>query len=162
MAQVSEPGRDRRNHTLLRKDRAVLAVPRTAELRHEGWEYAADPSQQGKLIIRPALFERRWGELDFAPAGAELYRKISAEWLGRDWEDDLVVSNGYYWEVHYYCETEDGFEEVESKHEAVGKVRSRRIATIGPRCVSWWERFLAGYKLELKIGEPCWGVTAQA
>jgi hypothetical protein len=40
------------------------------------------------------------------------------------------------------------------EHVAKGDVvRARRVVPIGPWCVYWWERFPAGYRLELELGE---------
>jgi hypothetical protein len=83
-----------------------------------------------------------------------LYRTTSAEWLGPDWEDDLVVSRGYYWEEHHYCETDEVFDRIVQEHLAQGDVvRSCRVVPIGPWCVHWWDRFPAGCRLELELGK---------
>ena len=112
---------------LLRDDPAVLAVPRRAE-----------PDE---------------GTIDFTPAGAGLYRMISAEWLGPDWEDELRASHGYYWEEHYYAESEAAFDDLyQFGRVRRDAIRSRRVVPIGPWCVSWWERFPSGFRLELECG----------
>jgi hypothetical protein len=141
-------------HSLLRNDPVYLALPRSAELCPEG--ICADPAmlRLGIIVRVPAPPETRWGEIDFSPAGAQLYRTISAEWLGADWEDNLKVSNGYYREVHFYCESREGFMHVAQEDEAWGNIRARRMKPIGPWCVAWWQRFNAGYRLELEIGDP--------
>jgi len=97
-----------------------------------------------------------------------------AEWLGSHWEDALIVENCYYREEHHYCETVAALQEVESKYggdqvrcfkTAAGlqqivykhkkeNIRARRLIPLGPWCVSWWQRYPAGYRLELEIGEP--------
>jgi hypothetical protein len=103
----------------------------------------------------PTKVERQPGEIDFTPVGAGLYRRIAAEWLGPDWEDALNVSNEYYWEEHRYCESEEGLQGLVEEHAVRGTVvRARKLVPIGPWCVHWWERFPAGYRLELQIGEP--------
>jgi hypothetical protein len=80
---------------------------------------------------------------------------IAAEWLGLDWEDDLSVWNDYYREEHRYCETEEGLQGIVQEHAARGEVvRTSKLVPLGPWCVYWWERFPAGYRLELEIGEP--------
>jgi hypothetical protein len=35
-----------------------------------------------------------------------------------------------------------------------GVIRARRVGPIGPWCVCWWERFSAGFRLELELGDP--------
>ena len=52
-----------------------------------------------------------------------LYRMIAAEWLDPDWEDALVVENSYYREVHFYCESREGFDRAHSRRIVYG-VRS--------------------------------------
>ena len=138
--------------TLLRDAPVFLAVPQIAEnLPHECY-YAIDPLRPGNLLPKPMPATRRWGEIDFSPSGATLYRMISAEWLGPDWEDALVVSHGYYWEEHHYSESDEGFERVVQEHIAKGDVvRTRRVVPIGAWCVYWWEQFPAGYRLELEL-----------
>jgi hypothetical protein len=142
-------------HTLLRTDPAILAVPRTAVLIPDTCWHVIDPDRPGELMPLPPTADRRFGEVDFSPAGAALYRTISAEWLGPDWEDDLAVSNRYYWEEHHYCEAERGFRGIVDEYVAKGVVvRAARVVPLGPWCVWWWERFPAGYRLELEIDQP--------
>jgi hypothetical protein len=136
---------------------AHLAVPRKAVFRtREYWwgPEGLDNLLQGKPSVpSPTPIEHRWGEIDFSRAGAELYRTISAEWLGPDWDDNLSVSNGIYWEEHRYSESDAGFEYIMQEHVARGAViHSSRVVPIGPWCVYWWEQFPAGYRLELKLG----------
>jgi hypothetical protein len=103
----------------------------------------------------PSRVERRLGEIDFTPSGATLYRMIAAEWLGPDWEDDLRVWHDYYREEHRYCEAEEGLRGIVEGYTARGEVvRSSKLVPLGPWCVYWWERIPAGYRLELRIGEP--------
>ena len=109
-------------HELLRNDPATLALPKTARYHPDECRLGSDPSRPGKLVPLPASPEQRYGEIDFSPAGAALYRMISAEWLGPDWEDDLIISKRYYWEAHYYCEAEEGFELIIPEHVARGEV----------------------------------------
>ena len=133
-------------NSLLRSNPALLALPGTAELRLNGGTYARD--EEGLPISAGYL----WGAIDFSPAGAALYRMISAEWLGPDWEDKLSVSNAYYCEEHRYCESDEGFEFIVREHMAAGgRVRDRRIVPTGPWCVYWWEPFPSGYRLELEL-----------
>ncbi len=140
-------------HVLLRNDPVLLAVPDTAELFH-CTGYGIDPANPGTLVLLPIPTGNGWGEIDFTPAGADLYRAISAEWLGADWEDDLAVSKEYYREEHRYCEAEEGFAGIVEEYTAKGEVvRARRVVPIGPWCVHWWERFPSGVRLELQI-EP--------
>jgi hypothetical protein len=92
-------------------------------------------------------------EVDFTPNGAALYRMISAEWLGPDWEDALSVWNVYYRELHLYSVTEKylpGY----SGAEQGEVVLESKLVPIGPWCSLWWQRFPSGYRLELKIGTP--------
>ena len=136
---------------MVRDDSAMLALPRTAQLRPHGHGLVCDPARPYETVPVPA--KERWGEVDFTPTGAALYRAISAAWLGDDWEDSLRVSNGYYREEHRYCGTESGFRNIVAEYEAEGwVVRSARVVPIGPWCVSWWEQFPAGFRLELEIG----------
>jgi hypothetical protein len=141
-------------HSLMHRDPVHLALPRTAELCSEGRTYnEALWPLHGQIAI-PSPPGARWGEIDFSPTGAQLYRMIAAEWLGPDWEDDLAVENGYYREIHFYCESREVFDRAAKVDQAWGNVRARRLAPIGPWCVAWWERFPAGYRLELEIGDP--------
>ncbi len=97
--------------------------------------------------------KERWGEVDFTPAGAALYRAVSAAWRGDDWEDALRVSNGTSREEHRYCVAESGFRDIVTGYEAEGQVvRSARVVPIGPWCVSWWEQYPSGFRLELEVG----------
>jgi hypothetical protein len=131
----------------------------------KGWLRAADPPaiDEVRALLRddPATLPvtcqiaRREDEIDFTPEGAALYRRIAAEWLGPDWEDRLTVENEYYREEHWYCEEEEGLQGIASGYQARGEVvRASRLTAIGPWCVYWWERFPAGYRLELEIGDP--------
>jgi hypothetical protein len=141
--------------SLLAADPALLALPRTAAGRLQECCFDVDPQWPGRL--RPApLPDSDWlGRIDFTLAGAALYRTTSAEWLGPDWEDALVVARGYSWEEHHYGQTDEGFDHIIQEHVAKGDVvRDSRVVPIGPWCVSWWERFAAGYRLELELGEP--------
>jgi hypothetical protein len=96
-----------------------------------------------------------WGEIDFTPCGAALYRMIAAEWLGPNWEDELCVWKESYREEHRYCESEEGLRDVMEQYAAGReRVRASRVVAVGPWCVYWWEQFPAGYRLELQIGEP--------
>src|SRR5262249_14591785 len=58
------------------------------------------------LLPAPETTKAKEGEFDFTPAGAAVYREISGQWLGPDWEDRLYVSNCYYWIEHLYAEAE--------------------------------------------------------
>lgn len=138
-------------HALLQNDQALLAIPRTAEIGPEGRCYDLDDS--GKVLVpMPKPPKSRRGRIDFSQVGATLYRMISAEWLGPDWEDDLHVSNTYCWEEHRYCESEAGFELIANEYTAEGNIiRASRVIPIGPWCVYWWERFPAGYRFELEL-----------
>jgi hypothetical protein len=107
------------------------------------------------LLPVPSKVESNEGEIDFSPDGAALYRTVAAEWLGPTWEDGLRVGKAHYWEVHRYCETEEGLQGIVQKHEDRGEiVRASRVVPIGPWCVYWWERYPAGYRMELQIGDP--------
>jgi hypothetical protein len=88
-------------------------------------------------------------------AGDQLYRVVSAEIFGRDWEDALDVEDSYFREEHHYCATEAGLAGVAQGYVASGEIpTSSRIVPIGPWCVRWWWRFPSGYRLELTFGEP--------
>ncbi|WP_157470006.1 hypothetical protein [Gemmata sp. SH-PL17] len=141
--------------TLLGADSAHLALPRTAENRPQECCYTFDPLRHDKLVPKPFPATYWLGRIDFSPAGAALYRTISSEWLGGDWEDALLVSRGYYWEEHRYCAAKEGFEGVIEKHIAEGtRVLANRVVSIGPWCARWWDRFPAGFRLELELSEP--------
>lgn len=140
---------------LLDDDPVLLALPRLAENRTHWCCCVNDPLRPGKLVHIPMPADWNWGNIDFSPAGAALYRMIAAEWLGQGWEDALRVARVYYWEEHHYSVAEEGFEKIVQEHVAKGDViRSNRVVPIGPWCVKWWERFPAGYRLELELGEP--------
>jgi hypothetical protein len=140
-------------HTLLRNDSALLAVPKRAKLRPVGHDMILDPANPGQFMASPLTMESRWGEIDFSEAGAALYRMISAEYLEPGWEDNLVASRRYYVEEHLYCETEDGFRiDVQALIAQGSVIQARRLVSIGPWCVHWWERFPSGYRLELEVG----------
>lgn len=135
---------------LVRNESATLALPRTAELRPDGHGLACDPARPYGTVPVPA--KERWGETDFTPTGAALYRAISAAWLGDDWEDGLSVSNGYFREEHRYCVAESGFRDIATAYEAEGRVvRCLRVVPIGPWCVYWWEQYPAGFRHELEV-----------
>ena len=140
---------------VVRVDGATKALPALAALRSEDHGIAHDPGWPGGF--RPLRWpdSRRYGEIDFTPAGAELYRAASAARLGPDWEDDLQVSRQFYREEHRYCETSEGLSGIVAEYEAAGQVvRDARIVEIGPWCVSWWERYDHGFRLELQMGDP--------
>jgi hypothetical protein len=94
------------------------------------------------------------GDLDFTASGSELYQTICIEWLGQEWVNDFRVWKEYYREEHQYCEKAEGLEGIEADVAAREVVRDCKLVPIGPWCVRWWERFVSGYRLELKIGEP--------
>jgi hypothetical protein len=123
--------------------------------QHAVGEVQALLQQDPTFLSIPIRVARRRGEIDFTRSGATLYRMIGAEWLGPDWEDDLSVWNDYHREEHRYCETEEGLRGIVPEYAARGEiVRASKLVPLGPWCVSWWERFPVGYRLELKIGEP--------
>ncbi|HEV3384144.1 MAG TPA: hypothetical protein VG097_04975 [Gemmata sp.] len=139
---------------LLKEDPVHLAVPRTAESRPRECCYQIKSLEPGQIVLVPVPATHRLGKIDFTPTGAELYRMISDEWLGSDWENDLSVNREYYWEVHYYCESEERLELVVQEHVVKGDVvRASRMVPIGPWCVNWWQRFPKGYRLELDLGD---------
>ncbi len=141
-------------HALLRDDAVVLAVPKTARLQPEGSRCSTEPHQTEKLVFVPIPIESRWGEIDFSQIGAALYRTISTEWLGPDWENDLHVSNEHYLEEHRYCFNDDGLPGIAAEYTAEGfDVRVREVVPIGPWCVYWWERYPSGYRMKLEISQ---------
>jgi hypothetical protein len=140
-------------HLLFRADPCFLALPRLAELRPTGYCYDARQYLLGKRVPVPPQPESRWGEVVFTLPGASLYRQISDEWLGTDWEDDVRASRCYHWEEHYYCEAEAGLEHPALEHLAHGRsIRAKRIVPIGPWCVYWWRQYPVGFRLELELG----------
>jgi hypothetical protein len=140
---------------LLNEDPVHLAVPRITGNRPKECSFQIKSLEPGQILLVPMPGTQRLGKIDFSPTGAELYRMISAKWLGRDWENDLSVNREYCWEVHYYCESEERLELVVQEHVVKGDVvRARRMVPIGPWCVNWWKRFPKGYRLELELDEP--------
>lgn len=98
--------------------------------------------------------EHRWRELDFSAEGALLYRMLSAEIFGQDWEDGLIVEASYFREEHRYCATEVGLDAVREEYTESGEnPASVRTVPIGPWCVYWWKRFRSGHRMELTFGE---------
>ncbi|MHC5538638.1 hypothetical protein ACYOEI_10485 [Singulisphaera rosea] len=141
-------------HHLLRNDPALLALPKTAELRPEGSCVLEDPDHPGHFVSSLASPESRWGEIEFSPTGAALYRMISAEWLGPDLEEGFLATKRYSWEEHHFCESEEGFRRNIQEHIANGlTIEATRIVPIGPWCIHWWDRYPSGYRLELEIGD---------
>jgi hypothetical protein len=107
--------------------------------------------------ILPVPFEGKPGRgtFDFSPAGAEVYRMLSAEILGADWENGLFVEVPHYWEAHHYCATENGLKGILERHQPGGHVpRLVRTVEIGRWCVDWWKVFAAGFRFEITFGEP--------
>lgn len=93
-------------------------------------------------------------DLEFTPVGAALYRMITAEWLGADWEDGLVVTRDLCWEEHHYCTSRSVVEAILQEYiERDACIRASRIVPIGPWCVYWWEHFESGFRLEIELGE---------
>jgi hypothetical protein len=128
-----------------------------------GWLRVVDQSavDEVEALLRnePGMMPARseiggWGEIDFTPCGAALYRMIAAQWLGPGWEDGLSVWKESYREEHRYCEAEGGLRNIAQEYATGGEVvRASKLVPMGPWCVYWWKRFPAGYRLELKIGE---------
>jgi hypothetical protein len=165
-----EQGPDRPSWLLRRFGESKVGVSFTDEERgaaldaclRNGWLRVVDEAvlEEINLLLRnePALLAVpeaaavKSGDFDFSPTGAALYRMISAEWLGADWEDCLCVSNVYYWEEHHYSEDEAGFDDRNGCMNP-DTVRARRVVPIGPWCVYWWERFPSGFRMELECGE---------
>jgi hypothetical protein len=142
---------------MIRDDTAFLALPRCARMRPVECQYDWDPADPSKLVPEPRPDSRLWGQFDFTLDGANLYRHISAEWLGPDWEDDLRASVTYSWVEHHYSESEAGFEKTVQEHVAMGNIiRGSRVAPLGPWCVHWWERFPNGFRLELELCVEDW------
>jgi hypothetical protein len=107
--------------------------------------------------VMPVPFDpmKNWAEIDFSVAGAQLYRMVSAEIFGPNWEDGLIVEDTYYREEHHYCATQAGLAAVMHEYFESGEVpKSIRTVPIGRWCVYWWQRFRSGYRLELTFGEP--------
>jgi hypothetical protein len=92
--------------------------------------------------------------VDFGPIGAALYRSISAEFLGPEWEDLYYVIVPTNREEHLYCEMQEGIHNTLAEYAANGEiVRASRIEPIGPWCVRWWERYDSGFRLEVQVGD---------
>jgi hypothetical protein len=129
-----------------------------------GWLRTVDEAvrQEVLLLLRddPALAPlskatSSLGELDFTSTGARLYQMISAECFGVNWDSAVTVEQTRYREEHRYCASEEGIRAALAWYAQQGEnVLRSRIIPIGPWCVRWWERFPAGYRLEVEIGEP--------
>jgi hypothetical protein len=128
-----------------------------------GWLRVVDQSAENEVQVllreEPAMqpvpceADISLGMIDFTPGGAALYKKIAAEWLGTDWEDNLRVWKEFSREEHRYCEAKEGLQGIVEQYIAQGEnVLENNIVAIGPWCVYWWERFPSGFRLELKIG----------
>jgi hypothetical protein len=138
---------------LLREDPVFLALPNMTRHRSGSYCHEIEPQHAAGLTPAPRPASHGLDAIEFTSFGATLYRKISAEWLGPHWEDDLQVSHDYLWEEHHYSESEAGFQDVTKKHLAAGvRINTSRVVPIGPWCVYWWQRFPAGYRLELELG----------
>ncbi|MBS0262514.1 MAG: hypothetical protein JSS02_11235 [Planctomycetes bacterium] len=141
-------------HEFIRTAPALPVLPKLAALRREGCVYVPDPATPGQLIPKPFSANEYWGDVDFTPAGADLYQRLLAEWLGPDSDDRLSVSRAYSSEEHRYCESAEPFPDIIQEHEARGAiVHATRIIEIGPWCVYWWQQFPAGYRLELELSD---------
>lgn len=142
-------------------DTALLALPKMANYLPGTCRMFGDPARPGEIQYAPLSSDAYAGDIDFTPAGAALYRMLSAAWLGSDWENCLHVSRGYYREEHAYCESEAGFVGLVEERIALGStVRAKRLEEIGPWCVRWWEHFTRGYRMELELVEPSFGDAA--
>lgn len=92
--------------------------------------------------------------VDFSNDGALLYRMMSAEIFGENWEQGLFVEDTYFREEHRYCATKEGLKAVKDEYADSGEIpTSIRTVSIGPWCVYWWERFSTGYRMELTFGK---------
>lgn len=133
----------------VRRSGAHLATPSIAMLHSENICYVATPF--GECVPRQLPL---FNAVDFTQRGASLYRLVSAQWLGEDWDDGLVVERCWRSKVRYYCETESGLSGIEANLEAQGRViRSRQLILLGRWSVFWHERFESGYCLELEFGD---------
>jgi hypothetical protein len=92
------------------------------------------------------------GDVDFTPAGAALYRRVTAEWVGPAWEDGLHACKELFREEHRYDVAEEGLREVAEEWAARGAVV--RLVPLGPWCVTWWQRHPAGFRLEVEVRTP--------
>ena len=87
-------------------------------------------------------------ELDFSLEGACLYRMVSAEVFGQDWEAELFVESPCYREEHRYCANQADVDSVRMEYSAPNETpTSWRTVSIGPWCVYWWKRFTSGYRI---------------
>jgi hypothetical protein len=95
------------------------------------------------------------GELDFTSAGAELYQTACAEVYGPDWDAELYLERTFSWWMHSYSETEECVRARLHEGGARGvRPLSVRGEALGPWCSHWWERFPAGYRLDVEFGSP--------
>lgn len=92
------------------------------------------------------------GDIDFTPVGAALYRSIAAEWAGPTWEDGLRACKELFREEHFYGVTDEGLRSAAEEWAARGAVV--RLVPLGPWCVTWWQRHLAGFRLEVEVSAP--------
>jgi hypothetical protein len=138
--------------TLMRNDPALLPLPKFAESRREDGRVVM--GRHGKWLSHPRTTTYRLGEIDFTPLGAAFYRTMATEVFGSAWEDALIVSKAFYWEEHHYCESKNALSDVVIEYGYKGHtVWASRLMPIGPWCVHWWERYPAGYRLELELGD---------
>ncbi len=106
--------------------------------------------------VTPVLpnLKRHWRHIAFTNEGAKLYRMVSAQIFGQEWEDHLDVSVTYYSEEHRYCATEAGLISSDKHSPRTNETpQTTRTVPIGPWCVNWWQRFPSGYRMELTFGD---------
>ncbi|HVW01122.1 MAG TPA: hypothetical protein VHB77_12305, partial [Planctomycetaceae bacterium] len=143
---------DEEIRSLFEREPALLAVPRVALHWRKLRRATIDPSEPTKLVPIPEGPADHWGLVDFSPKGAQLYRMIQSEWLGSDWEDNLLVECPYSWEEHHYCESQSDFGSIIPQHIADGMtVLTSRVVPIGPWCVYWWKQFPSGYRMQTEF-----------
>jgi hypothetical protein len=92
------------------------------------------------------------GDIDFTPAGAALYRRVTTECVGPGWEDGLHACKELFREEHHYSVAEEGLREDAAEWAARGAVV--RLLPLGPWCVTWWQRHPAGFRLEVEVSTP--------
>ena len=93
------------------------------------------------------------GNIDFTPAGAELYQRIATELFRPEWDAAIHVCAAYYYKRHKYfaADVEPGPSPYSFDNETMPRL-SHTVTPIGPWCVFWWERFDRGIRVEEEFG----------
>jgi hypothetical protein len=112
----------------------------------------ADIESRG--LIGPVYGWPQAGDVDFTPRGVECYLTL----IDALREDDDPGQNAFYVDTPtgetVYCVTLEASRSVIDQHgRDPGVITSSEPVPIGPWCVSWWERFPSGYRIDIE-GSP--------